>query len=138
MTEWNDPPLVFLGGTCNKSTWRNKLIRKLKIRYFNPVVDDWNSEARARELSVRQRCDICLYVLTPLMTEVYAVAEVVDDSNKRPEKTVFSFLYRDNGKRLTQGQCRSLNAVGELVRRNGGKWVEFECLPFVLNNWTRR
>ena len=31
---------VFLGGTCNESTWRDELIKKLKIDYFNPVVDD--------------------------------------------------------------------------------------------------
>jgi len=36
---------VFLGGTCNKSTWRQRLIKLLKIDYFNPVVDDWNEEA---------------------------------------------------------------------------------------------
>lgn len=35
---------VFLGGTCNESTWREKLIPMLKIDYFNPVVKDWKSE----------------------------------------------------------------------------------------------
>jgi len=33
---------VFLGGTCNNSKWRDVLIPRLKIDYFNPVVDDWN------------------------------------------------------------------------------------------------
>ncbi len=32
---------VFLGGTCNESTWRDRLIKLLKINYFNPVVKDW-------------------------------------------------------------------------------------------------
>lgn len=31
-------PKVFLGGTCNGSIWREKLIPLLKIDYFNPVV----------------------------------------------------------------------------------------------------
>lgn len=31
---------VFLGDTCNGSTWRNKLIPLLEIEYFNPVVED--------------------------------------------------------------------------------------------------
>ena len=35
---------VFLGGTCNESTWRNRIIPMLAIDYFNPVVDDWNEE----------------------------------------------------------------------------------------------
>ena len=32
---------VFLGGTCNESTWRNELIPLLEnagVEYFNPVV----------------------------------------------------------------------------------------------------
>ena len=40
---------VFLGGTCNKSKWRDELIDLLKIDYFNPVVDDWNEEAQKEE-----------------------------------------------------------------------------------------
>ena len=35
---------VFLGGTCNNSKWRDKLIPMLNIDYFNPVVDDWTEE----------------------------------------------------------------------------------------------
>ena len=38
---------VFLWGTCNESTWRDKLIPKLEninFGYFNPVVEDWTPE----------------------------------------------------------------------------------------------
>jgi hypothetical protein len=31
---------VFLGGTCAETTWRDDLIPKLQIDYFNPVVED--------------------------------------------------------------------------------------------------
>lgn len=41
---------VFLGGTTNNTNWRDDLIKKLKIEYFNPVVDDWNEEAQEREI----------------------------------------------------------------------------------------
>lgn len=36
---------VFLGGTCNDSTWRDNLIQQLEIDYFNPVVPDWTEDA---------------------------------------------------------------------------------------------
>ena len=36
---------VFLGGTCNNSTWREELIPQLKIDYYNPVVKDWTLES---------------------------------------------------------------------------------------------
>ena len=65
---------VFLGGTCNNTTWRDELIKKLKIDYFNPVVDDWNEEAYRRELQEREICDFCLYTITPKMTGVYSIA----------------------------------------------------------------
>lgn len=37
---------VFLGGTCNRSKWRNELIELLEIDYFNPVVKNWNQDCQ--------------------------------------------------------------------------------------------
>ena len=45
---------VFLAGTMNESTWRERLIERLKIRYFNPEVPDWNEEAFQRELEEKE------------------------------------------------------------------------------------
>ena len=124
---------VFLGGTVNDSTWRERLIEKLKIRYFNPVVPDWNEEAFQRELEEKEECDYLLIVITPLMTGVFSIAEVVDCSNKHPEKAVFCYLKEDAGKTFDKGQMMSLDRVGEMVEANGGKWVrDFEQLPDVL------
>ena len=110
---------VFLGGTCNESTWRERLIKDLTIDYFNPVVDDWTPECMDEEIKQRKTCDFCLYVLTPKMTGVYAVAEVVDDSNKRPEKTVFCYLEVDGDASFTPGQVKSMKQVEKMVEENG-------------------
>ncbi|MCK9369151.1 nucleoside 2-deoxyribosyltransferase domain-containing protein [Candidatus Dojkabacteria bacterium] len=110
---------VFLGGTCNGSTWRDKLIPKLKINYFNPVVDDWTPECQAEEIKQRQTCNFCLYVITPKMTGVYSIAEVVDDSNKRPEKTIFLLLEKDDGNVFSEHQLKSLRMVWNMVLGNG-------------------
>ena len=142
---------VYLGGTCNESTWRDKLIKMLEIDYFNPVVDDWTEECYQEELRQREICDYCLYVITPRMTGVYSIAEVVDDSNKRPEKTIFCLLEYDlsdykmklaDGKKVRKyvemfdaGQLKSLDKVGVMVEKNGGKY--FRSLSEVakfLNN----
>jgi len=112
---------VFLGGTCNDSTWRDDLIPKLKIDYFNPVVDDWNEEAQQEEIKERKNSEYVLYVITPKMTGVYSIAEVVDDSNKRPEKTLFCVLNIDDKKEFTVGELKSLKAVAEMVEGNGGE-----------------
>lgn len=129
---------VFLGGTCNESTWRDELIKHLIIDYFNPVVPDWTEECYQRELKEREECDICLYCITPKMTGVYSIAEVIDDSNKRPRKTVFVFLPVDGNKRFDQGQIKSLKRVGQMVDRNGGKWLQdfrFESIAAALNRY---
>jgi hypothetical protein len=113
---------VFLGGTWNNSTWRGELIKNLKIDYFNPVVKDWTEEAQKEEIKQRKSCDFCLYVITPKMTGVYSIAEVIDDSNKRPDKTIFCTLSKDGKKEFNEHQEKSLKQVGEMVKKNGGKY----------------
>jgi hypothetical protein len=115
---------VFLGGTTNNSDWRDKLVKDLKIDSFNPVVKDWNEEAQKREIQERKNCDFVLYVITPKMEGVYSIAEVIDDSNKRPEKTIFTYLTEDDGKEFTKHQIKSLDMVGKMVKENGGKWFK--------------
>ena len=110
---------VFLGGTCNNSTWRDKLISLLKIDYFNPVVDDWTPECQDEEIRQRELCDYCLYTITPKMTGVYSIAEVVDDSNKRPEKTILCVLDEDDENSFSETQIKSLKQVKEMVKNNG-------------------
>lgn len=114
---------VFLGGTCNESTWRNQMmihLHKKGMDFFNPVVDDWDDEAMKNELIEREKCDFCLYCITPKMTGTYSIAEVVDDSNKRPDKTVLVVIRYDGKEEFTDGQWKSLNAVSNLVKANGG------------------
>jgi hypothetical protein len=113
---------VFLGGTCGDSNWRNVLIPMLEIEYFNPVVEDWTEECMAEEIEQRKTCDFVLYVISPFMQGVYSIAEVVDDSNKRPEKTVFCVLKNErvgmNFSTFTDGEMKSLDAVKKMVKEN--------------------
>lgn len=123
---------VFLGGTCSHSKWRDLLIEnkamgaKLEIDYFNPVVVDWKPECQAEEIKQREECDYILYVITPRMSGVYSIAEVVEDSIKRPEKTIFAIINADTLDDVSQqithfsdSQLKSLKAVAGLVKRNG-------------------
>lgn len=116
--------VVFLGGTCNGSTWRDELIPMLEVSFFNPVVPDWNEEAYEREKWHREFDDVCLYVLTPKMAGSYAVAEVVDDSNKRPGKTVLCILRDDEDKHFDDVQWKSLRKVLAMCEENGATIIE--------------
>ena len=126
---------VFLGGTCNESAWRDALISMLKIDYFNPVVADWTEECAKEEIKQRKECDFCLYVITPKMTGVYSIAEVIDDSNKQPEKTLFCYLTSDSGIDFDKAQLKSIHKVAEMVVRNGGKYfLNLRQVAIFLNN----
>lgn len=117
---------VFLGGTANNSTWREQLIPLLKdagLDYFNPILPDgenWDETAQQKELNERASCDFCLYTITPKFSGVYAVAEAVDDSNKRPEKIIFCVLKNDDDTEFDDDQMKSLESVSLMIERNGG------------------
>lgn len=106
---------VFLGGTCSGYKWRDELIPMLKIDYYNPIVKNWSEADRLREVHERETADYVLYVITSGMKGVYSIAEVIDDSNKRPEKTILCVLYKDIEKQM----AHSLRAVVNLAKSNG-------------------
>lgn len=121
---------VFLGGTCSGYKWRDKLIPMIKCDYYNPIVKSWNEEDRVREVKEREESDYVLYVITSGMKGFYSIAEVVDDSNKRPEKTLFCVL----GKAWDKQVYHSLCAVERLVESNGARvFNDLEDIANYLN-----
>lgn len=126
---------VALFGTCNGSQWRDELIPLLNIEYFNPVVEDWTPECQAREVEERANADYVLYGLTPRMVGVFSIAELIDDSNKQPQKTLFVILKdKDNNGDpvifvpLIQ---KSMDAVAQLAMKNGA--MQFASLKDVAD-----
>lgn len=110
---------VFLGGTINGSLWRDEVIGKITMDYFNPVVDEWSEQDVLNEEREKEICDWLLFVITPLMAGVYSIAEAVDASNKCPEKTIFCVLDEDGGSTWSEFQVKSLNQVKKMIRGNG-------------------
>ena len=112
---------VFLGGTCAGWKWRDELQPLIKCDYYNPIVKDWSEEDRLREVHERETSDYILYGITNGIKGVYSIAEVVDDSNKRPEKTLFLNLYEEDDRYFTKQMNHSLKAVENLLKANGVK-----------------
>lgn len=121
---------IFLGGTVN-SDWRYFMINelnKLGVDYFNPIVTNWDREAQKNEEVEKEKCDWLLFVITPKMEGFYSIAEVVDASNKSPNKTIFTVLNVDDVGGLNGYKCKykwehsqenSIKAIKELVKKNG-------------------
>ena len=110
---------VFLGGTCSGYDWRSEFVPLIHCDWYNPIVEDWTEEDRQREVQERESCDYVLYAVTQDMAGVYSIAEVVDDSNKRPEKTLFVNLYKPRSDDSSAQMARSLLAVESLLASNG-------------------
>lgn len=111
---------VFLGGTCAGRKWRDEIIPRLTCDYYNPIVKNWSEEDRLREVRERQTSDVIVYTITSDMAGVYSIAEIIDDSNKRPHKTVLCILYDGFDKKMAHSLC----AVANLAEENGVKVVE--------------
>ena len=127
---------IFLGGTYNGSKWRESLIPYITCDYFNPVVENWDDAAKERERYEREHCDYVLYGITPRMKGVYSIAELVDDSNKRPKRTLFLLLKNDiadDGSLISfdKEEMNSLNEVANMVNRNGG-FVFHSLYSFII------
>ncbi|MCF2858715.1 TIR domain-containing protein [Pseudoalteromonas sp. SMS1] len=116
--------IIFLGGTCNQSTWREKLIPNLAVDYFNPVVEQWDEECYERELIARETADFCLFVITPKIEGLFALAEVVDTSYKRTDRTIYCYLEEDGDESFTEQQRCVLEDIGKLVEGNGAVWLK--------------
>ena len=60
-----------------------------------------------------------MYGITNDIKGVYSIAEVVDDSNKHPDKTIFLNLYKENKNNFDEQMNTSIKAVENLLKENG-------------------
>lgn len=111
---------VFLGGTCSGYKWRNDLIPLLKCDYYNPIVKNWSESDRIREVHERETADYVLYVITSGIKGVYSIAEIIDDSNKRPEKTMAHSMEAvvNLAKSNSVTICESLPEIAEFLNNH--------------------
>jgi len=109
---------LFLGGTVGESRWRENIIPFLeheRLRYFNPVVDNWDSEAIAKEYQIKHSpTTVEAYIITKEMKGVFSIAEAVDASNKKPDFTIFMI----DPVGFSDHQLKSLKATEDLIREN--------------------
>lgn len=118
---------IFLGGTCNGSAWRDELIDLLikshcHYTWFNPVVDDWTPECQAEEDRQKANCKISVYCITPKMTGVFSIAEMVESSILNPDNTFITVRRYDGDATWAEGQMKSLKATRDLCVKHGAHY----------------
>ena len=111
--------LVFLGGTCNESTWRDKLIDGLKMSYFNPVVQNWTEDDKEKENQIKDSADFNLFVFTPKHSGYFSFVEAALLAVKSASRTILCVLQDDDGSTFDDATKRSVDAIiEELSKEN--------------------
>lgn len=70
---------VFLGGSCNPTTWRQDiaipLLKTWGLTYFNPQVPQWGPELIEKEHQAKQTADVLFFVIDKQTRSVATIVE---------------------------------------------------------------
>ncbi len=73
---------IFLGGSCNPTTWRKDIAIPLlsahDVPYFNPQVDDWDPSLVAMEAQAKLEAPVLLFVIDSATRAIASMIEVVE------------------------------------------------------------
>ncbi|CAG9783075.1 unnamed protein product [Diatraea saccharalis] len=131
-SEASPPPYeVFLGGSCNPTTWRSDIaipmLKQMGITYFNPQVDDWSTELMEVEHRAKAAARALLFVLD---SETRAVAASVEAALLAAEPRDLLLVLKPYSRHQTIGQekiseheyvelSRARATLQEVVERRG-------------------
>jgi len=122
---------VFLGGSCNPTTWRKDtvipLLEHSKVDYYNPQVDDWHPGLIALEDNAKQDALVLLFVIdgqTRAIASMVEVAELVTAGRNVvlviedvAEGAVIQGEQLSEGTRKDLNRCRAY--LADVVMRRG-------------------
>ena len=119
---------VFLGGTCNNSTWRDKLIpylQSLKIAYFNPVVETWTDADKLNKVIEKEQCEVHLYCISKEQKGYFSIFEIAHSLYALQKEVVF--VIEEEG--MDPKVINSLNEIGKYVAmENNGYFCDSKQL----------
>merc|ERR1711998_408305 len=77
-----EKPFVFLGGSCNPTTWRiedaRPRLQQTQTGYFNPQVDEWFPELMEVEFKAKQLAAVNLFVIDSETRALMSMMEAVE------------------------------------------------------------
>lgn len=115
---------IYLSGTVPSSFWSDNFESSPQLKYYVPVSSTGSVSELEKNKKEWEECDYCLHLVTPKMKGFQEVVDLVDDSNKRSDKTLYCFLVENGEDKFSEHQIKSLNAIGKMVNTNGGKWLK--------------
>ncbi|GLE10909.1 hypothetical protein PINS_up023181 [Pythium insidiosum] len=119
------PVDVFLGGSCNPTTWRRDIavpmLHDAGIHYFNPQVDEWYEELVAEETRAKEGAKFLLIVIDNSTRAIVSINESVEYicRGRRIVLVVENLAIgtQVDGIELTAAELADLNGARECLRR---------------------
>ena len=73
---------VFLGGSCNPTTWRRDVAMPIfeaaAVPFYNPQVDDWTPELVEIEARAKEKAEVLLFVIDSQTRALASIVEAVE------------------------------------------------------------
>lgn len=115
---------VFLGGSCNPTTWRRDvampLLEASHVKYFNPQVDEWFEELIQIETRAKETAKIVMMVIDNLTRSIVCINEAVEYICRGRRVVLVVQDIEDGtkveGKELTATEVGDLNGAREFLR----------------------
>jgi hypothetical protein len=102
---------VFLGGSCNPTTWRKEivipLLEKNNIDYYNPQVDEWSPELIVTETYQKDHAKYLFFVIDD---ETRAIASMIEAGYHIAQgRKVILVIKNVNESRFDERELKDLN-----------------------------
>eukprot|EP00002_Diphylleia_rotans_P007835 TRINITY_DN1750_c0_g1_i1.p1 TRINITY_DN1750_c0_g1~~TRINITY_DN1750_c0_g1_i1.p1 ORF type:complete len:592 (-),score=147.34 TRINITY_DN1750_c0_g1_i1:218-1993(-) len=114
---------VFLGGSCNPTTWRKDIVMPIleqnRVLFYNPQVDDWYPELVEIERKAKESAIVLLFVIDNQTRAVVSMLEVAEYMGSG-RHTVLSVQSIEDGAKIqdsviTGDELKALNAARDYV-----------------------
>lgn len=120
---------VFLGGSCNPTTWRREvavpLLEAAHVKYFNPQVEDWYAELIPLETRAKETAKVVLMVIDHSTRSMVGINEAVEYicRGRRVVLVVDDLApgTRVDGAVLSPAELADLNGARECLRHLAAK-----------------
>lgn len=77
-----DQPFVFLGGSCNPTTWRMNLaiplLQRFCVPFYNPQVEDWSPKLIDIECRAKASAAVCLFIIDNQTRAMMSCMEAIE------------------------------------------------------------
>ncbi|XP_012173281.1 uncharacterized protein LOC126925596 isoform X3 [Bombus affinis] len=109
---------VFLGGSCNPTTWRSEIaiptLQRLGITYYNPQVSQWGPELIAQEYEAKQTAKVLLFVIDNQTRNSAGIIEAAQLAATRRESLILVIYPYRQGQTIL-GETVSLQEYCDLM-----------------------